>query len=158
MLLILSALLFGKEQQHGGSSRKDTVVNSRKGAESAEFRRISSASNTRNSAHLMLISQRFMTDFRSSLWRRLRSYEDGKGNLRKEKSSEFNGTSVREAVGFLWNGLSNRRNSTDLRGGDAQRSPWDSPPYDRWRTGASRGNSDQVLEIDPGSLLEIWSM
>ena len=71
----------------------------------------------------MQISQRFMTDFRSSLWRRLRSYEDGKGNLRKEKSSEFNGTSVREVVGFLWNGLSNRRNSTGLRGGDAQRTP-----------------------------------
>jgi hypothetical protein len=31
-------------------------------------------------------------------------------------------------------------------------------PYDRWRTGASRGNRDPVLEIDPGSLLEIWSM
>ena len=27
---------------------------------------------------------------------------------------------------ILWNGLSNRRNSTDLRGGDSQRSPWDS--------------------------------
>jgi hypothetical protein len=32
---------FGKEQQHGGSSRKDTVVNSQKGSQSVEFRRIS---------------------------------------------------------------------------------------------------------------------
>jgi hypothetical protein len=39
--------------------------------------------------------------------------------------------------------------------GDAPRSPWDSPAYDRWRSGATRRKAEPVLEIDPRRLLEV---
>jgi hypothetical protein len=42
--------------------------------------------------------------------------------------------------------------------GDAPRNPWDSPAYDRWRSGATRRKAERVLEIDPRRLLEMAAL